>query len=71
MLPSEDLTAEDRWQAWAAAYVALCQRVVNEALPRPGVAAASSAATLSNYIGLLRDLGAIEPRLPGVLLPDA
>lgn len=65
----DPLTDAARWQAWAAAYVALCQRVVDEATDQPGRHAASSSETLSSYLDLLAKMGALEPdRFTGVLL---
>lgn len=67
-MPLDDYSLEDRWQAWCGAYVALCERLVDEAKGKPGQHGAASPATLRELIERLRELGAIEPALPGLVI---
>lgn len=65
------ITPEDLWNAWAAAYVELCKRIVDEATDKPGRHGAASVQTLRSLILRLREHGALEPRSSLLILPDA
>ncbi len=67
-MPASDYSTEDRWQAWCGAYVALCERICDQARGKPGEYGAASPATLRDFIAELRRLGEIEPPQPGLIV---